>query len=79
MTIIAGHQFNGVKKPGLTKDELYILATKEMLISSQLQLKGYLDELIDHKVVLYKEENDGKIHLYIGYPKTIVQKVLLNN
>jgi len=76
LKILAQFQIDNPKDPGLTQDKLYELANEKMLVSTPKQLKDSLVEFIDHKVVSEKEENDGKTHLHINFPKDILEKII---
>ena len=79
MKILAEHQYNDLKKPGLTRDELYELAVDKTLISSPNQLKDCLVEFIDHKVIINKDEPDGRTYIQINFPKETLEKIITNS
>ncbi len=76
LKILAQYQLDNPKEPGLTREKLYEQANDKMLISSQKQLKDCLVEFIDHKVILEKEESDGKTHIVVQFPRDTLEKIL---
>ncbi len=76
MTIIAQHQLDKPDEFGLTLDQLFIEAKDRMLVYAQKPLKEYLSEARDHKVIIEKEESDGKTHIYMNYPRAILEKLI---
>eukprot|EP00347_Sterkiella_histriomuscorum_P014737 403359737 len=72
---IAKYQLDNPNEPGVTMKALMAVCVENMVAYSQKMIKDYLNEAMDHKVVLEKHDNDGHSFLYMNYPIQTLEKM----
>jgi hypothetical protein len=63
--LIAQHQLNHPQDKGISLKDLLELCVEHMLAFSQKQIKDYLHEAKDHKVILERTDENGHQILYM--------------
>ena len=73
---IAQYQLENSDKKGILVSELYNICVENMLASSHKNLKDYLHEAKDHKIVIEKVTDCGQPILSMPYSVHVLEKIV---
>lgn len=76
--LIARHQLENAEAKGVSMKDLLATCNDEMLAASTKQLKEYLREAREHKVVTETTLPDGQLLLACPYDAMVLQKLIDN-
>lgn len=73
--LIAQHMLDNPQEKGIAMRELMNKCVENMLATSQKQVKDYLHEAKDHKVVNERTDENGHQIIYMTYPVMLLEKL----
>ena len=73
---IAKYMLGYPEEPGISISSLYNECCDEINLTATRQLKQYLSEAKDHKLVLERRSEDDQVYLYINHSRSILENIL---
>ena len=73
--LIAQYQLEHSEEKGILLKDLFNKCVEDMLAHSHKNLKEYLHEAKDHKIVIEKTNEDGNTMLYMPFGAPILEKI----